>query len=100
MLCFCLGFSRWLRELLRLPMGGSESSAGHLGDRWQVVAPVHIGDTLEVRYQPLSLRRTRSQPSRGVATFGLQLLNQREEVVQQGEVDMMLDMRDPAGTSE
>lgn len=94
MLCFCLGFSVWLRELLRLPLGGGESSAGHLGDSWQFVAPVRIGDTLEVRYRPLALRRTHSQPIRGVATFGLQLVNQREEVVQQGEVDMMLAMRD------
>jgi acyl dehydratase len=93
MLCFCLGFAVWLREFLRLPMGGSSSSAGHLGDRWQFVAPVHIGDTLEVRYKPLSLRRTRSQPSLGVLTFGLQVVNQREAVVQQGEVDMMLAMR-------
>jgi acyl dehydratase len=95
MLCFCLGFSVWLRELLRLPLGGSESSAGHLGDRWHFVAPVRIGDSLEVRYQPLSLRRTRSQPTRGIATFGLQLLNQHQQVVQQGEVDMMLAMRPP-----
>jgi acyl dehydratase len=95
MLCFCLGFSAWLRELLRLPLVGGESSAGHLGDRWQFVAPVRLGDTLEVRYRPLALRRTRSQPTRGVATFGLQLVNQHEEVVQQGEVDMMLAMRAP-----
>jgi acyl dehydratase len=94
MLCFCLGFSVWLRELLRLPLGGSASSAGHLGDRWRFLAPVRIGDTLEVRYQPLSLRRTRSQPTRGVLTFGLQLVNQHGAVVEQGEVDMMLDMRD------
>jgi acyl dehydratase len=95
MLCFCLAFSVWLRELLRLPMGGDESSAGHLGDRWQFVAPVRLGDTLEVRHRPLGLRRTRSQPARGVATFGLQLVNQREEIVQRGEVDMMLSMREP-----
>ena len=94
MLCFCLGFSVWLRELLHLPLGGSESSAGHLGDRWRFVAPVRIGDTLEVRYQPLSLRRTRSQPLRGVLTFGLQLVNQHRSVVQQGEVDMLLEMGD------
>jgi acyl dehydratase len=94
MLCFCLGFSSWLRELLRLPGDGSEQSAGHLGDRWQFVAPVFVGDTLEVRHKPLSVRRTRSQPSRGVMTYGLQLVNQRGEVVQQGEVDMMLEMRE------
>jgi acyl dehydratase len=95
MLCFCLGFGVWLRELLRLPLAGSESSAGHLGDRWQLVAPVRIGDTLEVRYQPLSLRRTRSQPTQGILTFGLQLVNQYRAVVLQGEVDMMLEMRGP-----
>lgn len=94
MLCFSLGFSVWLRELLRLPLGGDESSAGHLGDRWQFVAPVRLGDTLEVRHRPLALRKTLSQPTRGVATFGLQLVNQREEIVQQGEVDMMLSMRE------
>lgn len=98
MLCFCLGFSVWLRQLLALPLGGNENTAGHLGDRWRFVAPIHLGDTLEVRYQPLSLRRTRSQPTRGVATFGLQLVNQHAAVVQQGEVDMMLAMRD--ATSE
>ena len=98
MLCFCLGFSAWLRELLRLPLGGGESSAGHLGDRWQVVAPVRLGDTLEVRHQPVALRRTRSQPTRGIVTFGLQLVNQHEEVVQRGEVDMMLAMRSPAAS--
>jgi acyl dehydratase len=96
MLCFCLGFSVWLRQLLALPLGGDESTAGHLGDRWRFVAPIHFGDTLQVRYQPLSLRRTRSQPTRGVATFGLQLVNQHAAVVQQGEVDMMLAMRDAA----
>jgi acyl dehydratase len=96
MLCFSLGFAVWLRQLLRLPLGGDESSAGHLGDRWWFVAPVRIGDTLEVRYRPLRLRRTRSQPSRAVVTFGLQLVNQRGEVVQQGEVDMMLAMRSQA----
>ncbi|MDJ0851741.1 MAG: MaoC/PaaZ C-terminal domain-containing protein [Myxococcota bacterium] len=95
MLCFCLGFSSWLRELLRIPAEGSAQTAGHLGDRWEFVAPVFIGDTLEVRHKPLSVRRTRSQPKKGVMTYGLQLVNQREEVVQQGEVDMMLDMRDP-----
>jgi len=93
MLCFCLGFSVWLRGLLRLPMAGDASSAGHLGDRWQFVAPVLVGDTLEVRHRPLALRRCRTRPTQGIATFGLQLVNQHGALVQQGEVDMMLAMR-------
>ena len=95
MLCFCLGFAAWLRELLRVPMAEGGTSAGHLGDRWRFVAPVRIGDTLDVRHEPLSLRRTRSRPDQGVATFGLQLVNQRGELLQRGEVDIMLPMREP-----
>ena len=41
MLCFCLGFAAWLRELLALPLPG-ESSAGHLGDRFRVYAAVPL----------------------------------------------------------
>ena len=94
MLCFSLGFGVWLREFLRLRGGaGKSTSAGHLGDRWEFVSPVYVGDTLEVRHRPVSVRRTRTDPSRGVMTFGLQLVNQSEQVVQQAEVDMMLDMR-------
>lgn len=96
MLCFCLGFSSWLAELMRWPMAGGQAEAGHLGDRWTVFAPVALGDTLEVRHRPEALRRTRSQPTRGVATFGLQLVNQRDEVVQHAEVDIMV----PMGTDE
>jgi len=100
MLCFCLGFSAWLQELLRRPMaGGGGGNAGHLGDRWRFFAPVRIGDTLAVRHRPLCVRRTRSQPNRGVMTFGLQLVNQRGELVQDGEVDMMLPMRDAGDTT-
>ena len=93
MLCFALGFATWLREFLRQRGGAGESTgAGHLGDRWQWVAPVYVGDTLEVRHRPLSVRPTRSNPDRGVVTFGLQLLNQHQEIVLRAEVDMMLDM--------
>ena len=31
MLCFCLGFSVWLRELMKLPLAGGEDSAGIVG---------------------------------------------------------------------
>jgi len=90
MLSFSLGFAVWLGELMRLPMAGNPDEAGHLGDRWQVVAPVFIGDTLELRHRPLKARRTRSRPHLAVTTFGLQILNQREEIVLLGEADMML----------
>ncbi|MDE0886928.1 MAG: MaoC/PaaZ C-terminal domain-containing protein [Myxococcota bacterium] len=100
MLSFSLGFAVWLSELMKLPMAGSPSEAGHLGDRWQVIAPVFVGDTLELRYRPLNARRTQSRPHLAVTTFGLQILNQREEVVLQGEADMMLPTLDDPRESE
>ena len=90
MLCFCLAFGSWLREFLRMPMAGGEMNAGHLGDRWSSHAPVRWGDTLDVHFRPERLRPTRSDPSRAVLTYALRLSNQRHEVVQSAEVDLML----------
>ncbi len=95
MLSFCLGFSVWLRELLRWPMSGGGDTAGHLGDRWRLIAPARIGDTLDVRFHPERLRRTRSRPNQGVATFALQIVGARQRVILEGEVDLMLPMDAP-----
>ena len=61
------------------------------------MAPVHVGDTLEVRHKPLGVRRTRSQPTKGVMTYGLQLVNQHRQLALRGEVDLMMDMRAEPG---
>ena len=92
MLCFCLGFGVWLREFLRGRTSRRESGAGHLGDRWTALAPVRIGDTLRVAYRPVSVRASRTQPGRGIVTFGLDLQNQHDEVVLRGESDFLLDL--------
>jgi len=92
MLTFCIGFGDFLRALLALPLPSS-GSAGHVGDHWRRFAPVYIGDTLTTRYKTLSAQRTRSRPERSLVRFGLQLLNQREEVVQEGETRMLMNAR-------
>jgi len=63
--------------------------AGHLNDGVTVCAPVAIGDTIRARYQVLSTRLSRSRPGVGLEVWGLQVLNQRNEVVQEGSVLMM-----------
>ena len=80
---------------LRLRGGGGGRATG-LGTwgHWKFVAPVYVGDTPELRHRPVSVRGTRTDPSREVVTFGLQLVSPRQRVVQQGEVDMMLDIRE------
>lgn len=56
------------------------------------MVPIRIGDTLRVRYAPAFVRRSKTKPHRGVVTFRLDLVNQREEYVLAGEADLMLDM--------
>ena len=95
MLCFCLAFSDYLDVLLSVEMP-SAGFAGHLGDSWRFFAPVRPGDTVRVRHQPLRCVASRSRPGMAIVGFGLQLLNQRDEVVQDGEVTMMMPSRGDA----
>lgn len=90
---FCVAFGDFLRELLRVPMP-STGFAGHMGDAWRFVAPVHVGDTLTTRHAPVEVRPSKSRPEMGLVTFAIQVVNQREEVVQDGRVIMMIGRRD------
>ncbi len=64
-------------------------------DGWRFVAPILIGDTVAVRVEILSVRRT-SNGVAGVLERGFDLVNQRGEVVQQGRIDLMVKVRQPA----
>ncbi|MFP6639374.1 MAG: MaoC family dehydratase N-terminal domain-containing protein, partial [Myxococcota bacterium] len=97
MLIFCLGFAEFLQTLLTAPMPSS-GFAGHLGDSWRAFRPALIGDTIRTRHRPLDCRPSRSHPGQAIIRFGLQFLNQRDEVVQDGQVTMMIPSRE--GTSE
>jgi len=94
MLTFCLAFSDFLRDFLTARMA-SRGFAGHLGDHWRWLAPIHPGDTLRTRHKPIGSQRSRSQPDMGIVRFGIQIVNQRDEIVQDGETIMMI----PAGPS-
>ena len=52
--------------------------------QWRFVAPLLIGDTVRTRIVVNALKRT-SQRDRGIVVLHMSLLNQREEVVQEGE---------------
>jgi acyl dehydratase len=92
MLIFCLGFAEWLQVLLRTPMPSS-GFAGHLGDSWRFFRPVRIGDTIRTRHRPLSCERSKGRPDQAILQFGIQVVNQHEEVVQDGRVVMMISGR-------
>jgi acyl dehydratase len=63
------------------------------GLRWKFKAPVKIGDTIQVRARVVGKKETR--PDRGVITLERTIVNQRGEIVQQGETDVIVE-RAPA----
>ncbi len=63
-----------------------------LGMTWDMKAPIKIGDTLRVA-QKVTNKRTTKKPETGIVFFYVTLLNQRDEVVQEGEWKVMFARR-------
>ena len=60
-----------------------------LGLRWKFKGPIKIGDTIKVRAKVISKKET-SKSDRGIVTLERQVINQKGEVVQEGETDLMV----------
>lgn len=72
--------------------GIMDHSMGFLGiEEWRFHRPVYPGDTVRCRIKVFSKRETRSG-GRGMVTFGRELLNQKDEVVQAGRTMHMFAM--------
>ncbi|MBI3455511.1 MAG: MaoC family dehydratase N-terminal domain-containing protein [Candidatus Rokubacteria bacterium] len=63
-----------------------------LGLRWRFKGPIKIGDTIRVRIKVTDKRET-SKPDRGIVALQRSVVNQRGEVVQEGETDVMVERR-------
>lgn len=63
-----------------------------LGLEWKFTGPIFIGDTIRQRMTVTSVRETR-KPDRGVVVFDVKVLNQRDEVVQEGTRTIMVKRR-------
>ena len=63
-----------------------------VGMRWKFKAPIKIGDTIRLRARVLSKRET-GKDDRGLVTVERIVLNQRDEIVQQGETDLLVERR-------
>jgi acyl dehydratase len=62
------------------------------GLRWKFKGPIKIGDTIRVRARVTAKKET-SKPDRGLVTLARTVVNQRDEVVQEGETDLMVERR-------
>ena len=65
-----------------------------VGLRWKFKGPIKIGDTIRVQARVMAKRET-SKPDRGLVTLERKILNQRDEIVQEGETDLMVERRRP-----
>ena len=94
MLIFTCAFGLWVRDG-QDPYHWPESRiAGHLGDNGCFFMPVKIGDTIRTRYKIAATRVSRSKPEMGIVTFAIQVVNQRNEVVQEGNIILMMPSRE------
>ena len=57
--------------------------------RWSFAGPILVGDRIAARIRVLGKRLTKN-PARGIVTLGFELMNQKNEVVQKGENDLMV----------
>ena len=64
----------------------------YLGQTLKFKAPVKIGDTIRLRAKVVD-KKDLDKPDRGQITLDRTILNQRDEVVQQGQTDLVVQKR-------
>lgn len=77
--------------------GGVGIAMASLEWNWSFRKPILPGHTVHVRWTIREKRSSRSKPDRGIIVQDVSLINQRGEVVQQGEHVQMVRRR-PSGT--
>jgi acyl dehydratase len=85
-----------ITEGLKLRAGADEfAGIASLGWTWDFKGPIFLGDTIHVCGR-LRDKRTTKKQGRGIFYLTLQVVNQRGEVVQEGEHRLMVETRDIA----
>jgi acyl dehydratase len=69
----------------------------YLEETRRFVAPVLAGDAIRTISRVTSVRRSRSAPDRGIVTLDVRVVNQRDEVVQEGTDVVMVGVRPSDG---
>ncbi|MGE7778902.1 MaoC/PaaZ C-terminal domain-containing protein [Peribacillus sp. NPDC097264] len=63
-------------------------------NNWKFVNPIFIGDTIHVRFKITEKRLSKSNPETGILNRYYELINQRNEIVQQGEMPVLIRIKD------
>jgi acyl dehydratase len=71
-------------------LGIKEGTAiAFLGMTWDLKGPIKIGDTIRV-VQKVTAKRETSKKGQGIVFFHVALVNQRDEIIQEGEWKIMM----------
>lgn len=65
-------------------------------DEWRFIGPILVGDTVHVEFE-VSAKRETSNPSVGIITRTMRIVNQRGEEVQTGKMTLMMRRRTQTG---
>jgi acyl dehydratase len=65
-------------------------------DQWRFRAPIFVGDTIHCRLEIMGKRLT-SAGDRGILDRKFSIVNQRDEVVQEGNISLMVRLAPPGG---
>jgi acyl dehydratase len=68
------------------------ASLGVAGLRWKFKNPIKIGDTIRVRGK-VTGKKDADDATQGIVTLERVVVNQRDEVVQEGETDLLVERR-------
>jgi acyl dehydratase len=89
-----LGLS--IAEGLKLRAGADKfAGIASLGWTWDFRLPIFFGDTVHVKFRLRDKRKTKT-PGRGIFYLAGQLINQKGEIVQEGEHRLMVETREIA----
>ncbi len=85
-----LGFSLVEGLKKRIPAFAETLYIASLEWNWKFTGPILIGDTVHVKFRINKMRESKSKPDRGIIWEGGQMINQRGEVVQEGEHSLLI----------
>lgn len=90
-------FALTVVEGLKSRLGHFEStSLATLEWKWRFLKPLFVGDTVRARWRITAKRETR-KPDRGIVTEIVELINQNDEVIGEGEHLVMMQTRNQPG---
>jgi len=94
-----LGLSIASGLVTRTPGAEQHRIVAFLGMTWDFRKPVFIGDTIYVE-QKVAGKRPTSKPGLGIVVYGAKVINQRNELCQEGEWKLMYMMRNATAPAE